>query len=85
MGCNTCFNTIANSYFVYFLFLGMFAVNTEHAANLTRHEDGFMTWSSRSLYLAWLGFSDIHSGISHYIVTVGSGYLKDDLSDVSIS
>jgi len=63
----------------------MFAVNTEHAANLTRHEDGYMTWSSLSLYLAWLGFSDIHSGISHYRVTVGSGYLKDDLSDVSIS
>lgn len=61
----------------------MFAVDTEHAANLTRHENGHMTWSSRALYLAWLGFSDIHSGIDYYHVTVGSSYLKDDLTDVS--
>ncbi|CAG2212775.1 unnamed protein product [Mytilus edulis] len=59
----------------------MFAVDIEHAANLTRHENGHMTWSSRALYLAWLGFSDIHSGIDYYHVTVGSGYLKDDLTD----
>jgi hypothetical protein len=32
--------------------------------------------------LAWLGFSDIHSGIHHYKISVGSTYTGDDLSKV---
>ncbi|CAC5414424.1 unnamed protein product [Mytilus coruscus] len=82
-GAQLCTTSVSNGMFVDTTppSRGMFAVNTEHAANLTRHEDGHMTWSSRALYLAWLGFSDIHSGIDYYHVTVGSGYLKDDLTD----
>ncbi|XP_063399976.1 uncharacterized protein LOC134684607 [Mytilus trossulus] len=82
-GAQLCTTSVSNGMFVDTTppSRGMFAVDTEHAANLTRHENGHMTWSSRALYLAWLGFSDIHSGIDYYHVTVGSGYLKDDLTD----
>ncbi|XP_071123173.1 uncharacterized protein [Mytilus edulis] len=60
---------------------GMFAINTDHAVNsdLSRHSDGWMTWTSASLYLAWLGFSDTHSSINHYKVTVGSSYMATDV------
>ncbi|XP_022103295.1 uncharacterized protein LOC110986023 [Acanthaster planci] len=45
-----------------------------------RQHSGWMTWledtstSTGSLALAWLGFADVHSGISHYLVSVGRTY-----------
>ncbi|XP_038050540.1 uncharacterized protein LOC119723761 [Patiria miniata] len=47
---------------------------------LPPYHSGWMTWiedprtSLGSLALAWLGFSDIHSGISHYLISIGSTY-----------
>lgn len=62
----------------------MFAINTDHAANfdLSRHADGWMIWYSNSLHLAWLGFSDVHSGVEYYKVTVGSSYMASNLCKV---
>ncbi|XP_070571537.1 uncharacterized protein [Ptychodera flava] len=66
--------------------VGTFAVGTDHAAGLTRHRDGWMTYQQSqggtpaSVNLAWLGFSDIHSGISHYRVAVGSQFGVWDLT-----
>ncbi|CAC5370733.1 unnamed protein product [Mytilus coruscus] len=61
---------------------GTFAVATDHAVNpdLARNKDGWMTWGNYAVYLAWLGFSDIHSQIDHYMVTVGSSYMAKDLT-----
>ncbi|XP_076085327.1 uncharacterized protein LOC143056126 [Mytilus galloprovincialis] len=61
---------------------GTFAVATDHAVNhdLARKEDGWMAWETYAVYLAWLGFSDIHSQIDHYMVTVGSSYMAKDLT-----
>ncbi|PVD34771.1 hypothetical protein C0Q70_06048 [Pomacea canaliculata] len=59
---------------------GMFAVKTDHAANLRRHLDGWMVWSSQQLRLAWLGFLDVHSGLDHYIISVGSTPFANDLN-----
>ena len=66
------------------LSLGMFAINTDHAANLnlSRHANEWMFWSSNALYLAWLGFSDVHSGVEYYKVTVGSSYMASNLCKV---
>ena len=66
------------------LSLGMFAINTDHAANLdlSRHANGWIFWSSNALYLAWLGFSDVHSGVEYYKVTVGSSYMASNLCKV---
>ncbi|KAK7500517.1 hypothetical protein BaRGS_00008092 [Batillaria attramentaria] len=58
---------------------GMFAVDTDHAADLRRHIDGWMSWSSNSLKLAWLGFHDLHSGIDHYEIRVGTTPFATDL------
>ena len=67
------------------LIVGMFAVTTDHAADpdLARHSEGWMIWSSNAVYLAWLGFSDCHSQIDYYKVTVGSTYMANDLTKVS--
>ena len=64
--------------------IGMFAVTTDHAADpdLARNSQGWMTWSTNAVYLAWLGFADIHSGIDYYKVTVGSSYMAKDLTKV---
>jgi hypothetical protein len=64
----------------------MFAIHTDHAANLKRHIDDWMTWSrySYKIWLSWLGFTDIHTGIDKYYVTVGSKYMQDDLNEVII-
>nr|KAG5709289.1 hypothetical protein BaRGS_018041 [Batillaria attramentaria] len=59
--------------------IGMFAVDTDHAADLRRHIDGWMSWSSNSLKLAWLGFHDLHSGIDHYEIRVGTTPFATDL------
>ncbi|XP_071964161.1 uncharacterized protein [Antedon mediterranea] len=65
--------------------VGTFAVNTDHVADLDRHQSGWMTWKQNSpvngvLNLAWLGFVDSHSGVSYYRFTVGSSYAASDLS-----
>jgi hypothetical protein len=62
----------------------MFAVTTDHAADpdLARHAKGWMTWSAHGVYLAWLGFSDVHSGIDYYQAVVGSTYMAQDLTKV---
>ncbi|XP_077997650.1 uncharacterized protein LOC144450798 isoform X2 [Glandiceps talaboti] len=62
--------------------VGMFAVDTEHAADLTRHHtvSDWMVYNQRQgttpahVKLAWLGFADIHSLIAHYHVTIGTSY-----------
>ncbi|XP_055997828.1 uncharacterized protein LOC125647098 [Ostrea edulis] len=60
---------------------GMFAVKTDHAANLTRHSDIWMTWEKTAINLAWLGFADLHSKISHYFINVGSTFMGNDLNE----
>ena len=45
--------------------------------NWDEDENGTM-----SLSLAWLGFSDCHSGISHYHLTLGTKYNGRDLIEV---
>ncbi|XP_061193435.1 uncharacterized protein LOC133201664 [Saccostrea echinata] len=59
---------------------GMFAVHTDHAAELSRHVSGFMTWTKYRVNLAWLGFGDPHSEVSHYFVNIGSTYMGADLN-----
>ncbi|XP_061189002.1 uncharacterized protein LOC133197151 [Saccostrea echinata] len=62
---------------------GMFAVQTNHAANLSRHVDGHMTWTYKktvSVLLAWIGFDDSHSNIRHYSVNIGSSFFLSDLN-----
>ncbi|XP_038051300.1 uncharacterized protein LOC119724354 isoform X2 [Patiria miniata] len=50
------------------------------------YHTGWMTWvedprtSLGSLALAWLGFADIHSGISHYLVSIGRTYSGSELT-----
>ncbi|KAK3581570.1 hypothetical protein CHS0354_031918 [Potamilus streckersoni] len=62
--------------------MGMFAINTDHAADQRRQSPGWMTWEVFTLNLAWLGFADVHSGIDYYNVTVGSTYMGRDLNKV---
>ncbi|XP_062606252.1 uncharacterized protein LOC134268062, partial [Saccostrea cucullata] len=61
---------------------GMFAVQTDHAVDveLSRHVSGFMTWWKYAVNLAWLGFSDAHSDITHYFFNVGSSFMGADLN-----
>lgn len=62
---------------------GMFAIQTDHAANLSRHVDGHMTWTYKktvSVLLAWIGFDDSHSNIRHYSVNIGSSFFSSDLN-----
>lgn len=63
----------------------MFAIKTDHAANLHRHVDGWMTWSRYKLWLSWLGFTDLHTGIDKYFVSLGSKYMTDDFNKVKSS
>nr|XP_006820035.1 PREDICTED: uncharacterized protein LOC102804825 [Saccoglossus kowalevskii] len=66
--------------------VGTFAAASNHSADLSRHQEGYMTYVQETenypaiIKLAWLGFSDIHSGITHYYVTVGSQYSGRDLT-----
>lgn len=78
---NTCI--IIFSFIIHFL--GMFAIQTDHAANLSRHVDGHMTWTYKktvSVLLAWIGFDDSHSNIRHYSVNIGSSFFSSDLNQV---
>ena len=61
----------------------MFAVNTEHAVKLDREPNGYMTWSILSVKLSWLGFEDFHSGISYYVINIGSMFMGNDLNKVN--
>ena len=63
---------------------GMFAISTYHAANLQRHTPDWMTWSEYRINMTWLGFTDIHSGIQRYFVSIGSEYMANDLNKVTI-
>ena len=63
---------------------GMFAISTYHAANLQRHTSDWMTWSEYRINMTWLGFTDIHSGIQSYFVSIGSEYMANDLNKVTI-
>ncbi|XP_035698708.1 uncharacterized protein LOC118431573 [Branchiostoma floridae] len=66
--------------------VGTFAVATDHVTALGRDVDGHMTYwqtigsTGPHLRLAWLGFADPHSGIDHYLVTVGTFYSGTDLT-----
>lgn len=69
--------------YTYYVLTGMFAIHTDHAAELPRRVSGWMTWSSYVIRLAWLGFADSHSDITHYFVNVGTTYMGADLNKVS--
>ncbi|KAI8519528.1 hypothetical protein Bbelb_027850, partial [Branchiostoma belcheri] len=66
--------------------VGTFAVTTDHVTQLGRDVDGHMTYwqtigsAGPHLRLAWLGFADPHSGVDHYLVTVGTSYSGTDLT-----
>lgn len=61
----------------------MFAIATDHAASLKRHDGVTMFWNRNAVKLAWLGFSDIHSEIDYYMVSIGSSYMANDLNEVN--
>ena len=69
---------------------GYFAVRTNSAAEIDRTVPGGMTWRNRpvrgyaQLNIAFLGFSDPHSGIAEYWATVGSSYSGSDLTSGAI-
>lgn len=64
---------------------GYFAVDSSEAAGLNRTVPGGFTWRNRrgrgyaQINVAFLGFSDPHSGISRYWASVGSRFSSDDL------
>ena len=64
---------------------GYFAVNSSEAITLNRTVPGGMTWRNRrgrgyaEIDIAFLGFSDPHSGILRYWASAGSGYSLTDL------
>ncbi|KAL8561571.1 hypothetical protein ACOMHN_024807 [Nucella lapillus] len=62
---------------------GMFAVHTDHSANMLRHQSTWMQWTSSTLRLAWLGFHDQHSGVHTYHVNVGTTPYAKDLNQGS--
>ncbi|XP_069133969.1 uncharacterized protein [Argopecten irradians] len=59
---------------------GMFSIKTNHASPINRHVPNSMTWTSRALYLSWVGFADLHSEVVYYFINVGSSYMNDDLN-----
>lgn len=71
---------------------GYFAVSSESVANLTstRVVPGGMTWRNRpvrgvaQLNLAFLGFSDPHSGIAQYWASVGTTLSSSDLLEPTL-
>ena len=66
-------------------FDGYFALDSSEAVGLNRTVAGGFTWRNRrvrgyaQINVAFLGFSDPHSGISRYWASVGSGFGLDDL------
>ncbi|XP_072048762.1 uncharacterized protein [Amphiura filiformis] len=67
--------------------VGIFATRNDHTTDLESHLDGWMTWGKDDnncvLNLAWFGFNDVHSGISHYFLRVGSEFNAGDLTNVT--
>ena len=59
--------------------VGAFAIQTDHAAAMTRHRSGWMTYDGSALRLAWLGFTDAHCDVMTYYVTVGTKFHSSDL------
>ncbi|XP_078621331.1 uncharacterized protein LOC144887808 [Branchiostoma floridae x Branchiostoma japonicum] len=65
--------------------VGTFAAETTHAIDNQRPQSGWMTWQNNVngnptvLRIAWLGFTDVHSGIDHYLVYVGTNFDADNL------
>ncbi|ESO83749.1 hypothetical protein LOTGIDRAFT_168990 [Lottia gigantea] len=59
---------------------GTFAIESNHAANIIRHPGRWIEWNTTSLTIAWLGFSDLHSGILYYLVSVGTKPFYTDLN-----
>ena len=68
---------------------GYFAVDSSGASRLNRTVPGGMTWRNRrvrgyaEINVAFLGFSDPHSGISRYWGSVGSGFGLGDLLEAT--
>ena len=64
---------------------GYFAVDSSEAVGLNRTVPGGMTWRNRrvrgyaEIRIAFLGFSDPHSGVSRYWASVGSGFSFGDM------
>ena len=63
---------------------GTFAINTDHAVSsrLDRQPENWMIWEPSRIHLAWIGFSDIHSGLLEYHINIGSSYMAADLNEV---
>ncbi|ESO88602.1 hypothetical protein LOTGIDRAFT_234472 [Lottia gigantea] len=59
---------------------GTFAMESNHAANVIRHPGRWIEWNTTSLTIAWLGFSDLHSGVQYYLVSVGTKPFYTDLN-----
>ena len=68
---------------------GYFAVSTSSAIDLNRTVPGGMTWRNRpvrgyaQINVAFLGFSDPHSGITEYWVMIGTEFGQSELTDSS--
>ncbi|WAR04731.1 hypothetical protein MAR_020100, partial [Mya arenaria] len=60
--------------------MGTFAITTDHASELGRQPENWMTWNPIMLNISWLGFEDIHSGIDTYIINIGTRYMANDLN-----
>ena len=58
---------------------------TGHALDLGRHRDGYMSYNHTVLCLAFLGFTDPHTSIDKYYVTIGTSYSSNDLIEVIFS
>jgi hypothetical protein len=53
----------------------MFTIDSEGGGIVSRAvEEATMKWTTNTLDLGWLGFSDLHSGIRHYELTVGTTF-----------
>ncbi|XP_021356985.1 uncharacterized protein LOC110452658 [Mizuhopecten yessoensis] len=61
---------------------GMFSIKTNHASLINRDVPNSMTWTSRALFLSWIGFADLHSEVSNYFINVGSTYMAADLNKI---
>ncbi|KAK6173123.1 hypothetical protein SNE40_016641 [Patella caerulea] len=61
---------------------GTFAVDTSHAAGLIRDKIEWNSWTINSINIGWLGFADLHTGISEYRVAVGTKPFFTDLNKV---
>lgn len=68
------------------LIVGTFAVNRNSVISTTldRQLEHWMVWEASKIHLAWLGFSDIHSGILEYHINIGSSFMASDLNEVSL-